>query len=506
MSDDQTSLVHCIIPDPKRQRLLLIDVEGRADLPTLERDRLGWFAMDVEAIGPRLKDAVGLDVTVLRDLGSKGHLHWCEVEVHGGSPSHGQWVPIERLPALPQVHETVVNTWLKELAGAHVPPMRPPWERPGWYGQAVSWIHDQMEDLKLERSGPVQQFKGAWSWSCILVVPTSAGKLFFKACYDKPPGEVALILALQPRWAQCLPRLLAADERGWMLMENFEGELIEEMSPERWGAAAGRFAQLQIDCAGDAADWLAMGCPDRRPERLPSLLDKVLDDEELLLSEPNPLTTTNLKRLRDLQPLLQQLCEHLAVSPVPSTLHNQDFRSGNLVAIGRDFLFYDWGDTVLSHPFFSVQRMLDYVSGQEGVPRWHWQMRHRADRLRRTIRDSYLSQWESLASRRQLREDFVLSRQLNPLYQAVRWYHEIQYVEVESPWGRLMRHQPGSPCVISSRSARLCSGPPPRCRASPPGHTPQQIHNLPTSACPPRSLTRNGSRRPPPAWRTQPTT
>lgn len=438
MTDDQTPLVHCIIPDAQRQRLLLTDVDGCADLPTLDRVQWGWFAMDVEAIGPRIRESFGLDVTVLRDLGSNDHRCWCEIEVHGGRLSCGRWVPIDRLPDLPEVHQAVVDPWLKEMAGAPVSPMRPPWERPGWYRQAESWIHQQLDDLGLKRTGPVEQFKGAWSWSCILTVPTTTGKLFFKASYDKPPGEVALILSLQPRWAQCLPQLLVTDERGWMLMEDFDGKPIEEMPHRRWGAAAGRFAHLQIDCAGEDADWLTLGCPDRRPERLPALLEKVLEDEELLLSEPKQLTMTEVRQLRRMQPMLTQLCEQLAASPIPNTLHNQDFRSGNLIAIGKEFLFYDWGDTVLSHPFFSVQRMLDYVSCQEGVPRWYWKMRHRGDQLRRTIRDAYLAEWEGRASRRQLREGFVLSRQLNPMYQAIRWHQEVQHVEVASPWGSAM--------------------------------------------------------------------
>ena len=370
MSDEQIPLLHCVIPDARRQRLLLVDdCEGAVGLPTLEGIPTGWFAMDVKGVGPLIHERFGLEATVLRDLGRDGQRRWCEIEVHGGRPSRGRWTPIGDLPVLPDAHRTIIDAWLAGRAAA-TSPRRPPWERRGWYRQAETWIHRQLDDLGFEGSGPVRQFKAAWSWSCLLVVPTTAGELFFKACYDKPPGEVALILALQPRWAQCLPRLLAADERGWMLMEDFGGEPIEDLPHARWGAAVQRFAQLQIDCAEDAGQWLDLGCPDRRPARLPSLLARVLDDEAVLRGEPDPLTAAEVKRLRHLQPKVAGLCDRLAGSPIPDSLHNQDFRSGNLIATGDEFLFYDWGDTVLSHPFFSVQRMLDYVSSPVGVPRW----------------------------------------------------------------------------------------------------------------------------------------
>lgn len=437
MSDEQGPFLHCIILDARRQRLLLVDVEGGCELPTLAGFQPGWFATEVHVVGRRIREEFGLDATVLRDLGRDGHRRWCEVEVHGGRPSCGRWAPIGCPPGLAEAHRRVVETWLAE-SDELVPPQRPAWERPGWYRQAEKWIHRQLRDLGLQSSGPVRQHKAAWSWSCLLVVPTTTGRLFFKASYDKPPGEVALILALQPRWAQCLPRLLAADERGWMLMEDFDGEPIEEMPGERWGAAAARLAQLQIDCAGEAKQWLDLGCPDRRTARLPSLLAQVLDDTEVLFSDPKPLTRTDVTRLRMLLPTIARLCERLAAGPIPDTLHNQDFRSGNLIAIGFDFLFYDWGDTVLSHPFFSVQRMLDYVPCPGSAPRWHWRMAHRGDQLRRTIRDAYLAAWTGTASRRCLREAFVLSRQLNVAYQVIRWYQEIRHVEVESQWGRVM--------------------------------------------------------------------
>ncbi|HJP33814.1 MAG TPA: hypothetical protein QGF95_24950 [Candidatus Latescibacteria bacterium] len=432
---------HCVIPDGPRRRLLLEDCDDGRRLPTLAWTLDGWSAMAVKEIGLRIGGRFGLDVTVLRDLGQSGQRYWCEVEVHGGEPTRGHWVPISELVDLTRLAEadrTVLESWLREASGAPAPPTRSPWERPGWHAEAVVWIREQLADLGLQANGPIRQFKAAWSWSCLLEVPTTSGQLFFKAVYDKPPGEVDLILALQPRWAQCLPRLLAADERGWMLMENFDGEPIEKMAPERWVAAASRFGQLQMDCAVAVDEWLGMGCPDRRLCRLPALFAEVLADEDILLSDPEPLTAAEMAGLRTLQPVVGELCAKLSTYDIPESLHHQDFRSGNLIAIGDEALFYDWGDTVVSHPFLSLQRMLDFVDRPRGVPHWDWEMKHRGDRLCRAIRDAYLKEWTCLESPRRLTEVHILSRQLNVAYQAIRWHQEIPHVELDSGWGRVM--------------------------------------------------------------------
>ena len=56
----------------------------------------------------------------------------------------------------------------------------------------------------------------------------------------------------------------------------------------------------------------------------------------------------------------------LAASGVPASLVQQDFRHGNLTVVppagararAPRFVFYDWANTVVSHPFFSGTRLL----------------------------------------------------------------------------------------------------------------------------------------------------
>ena len=135
----------------------------------------------------------------------------------------------------------------------------------------------------------------------------------------------------------------------------------------RWPGALRLFGRLQRECSADLPVWLGIGCPDRRMDNLVSRLEPLLSDPLLAQADPPyRLGDDDLKRLRaDRERLAQELLE-LGESPIPASIVQQDFRDGNVAVRGRDYLFYDWSDTVVSHPFFSACRFLEYVESGGG--------------------------------------------------------------------------------------------------------------------------------------------
>jgi hypothetical protein len=133
---------------------------------------------------------------------------------------------------------------------------------------------------------------------------------------------------------------------------------------------------------------------------------------------------------------------------VPDSLVQQDFRDGNVAVVeagaapggGYRFVFYDWGDAVVGHPFFCGVRMQDYlrrpyatrVRGPSGVPA---PVVFSAAAHRRYVRDAYLEPWTVFAPATELRATFRLTRRLNPLWQTLRWWLERRFYEDTSPWG-----------------------------------------------------------------------
>ena len=417
--------------------LLVLDDDRYAPIRLTFEKTAGWFVHAGPYVAERFRNERNLKVTLLRHLHSRyeedRETHLCEIEVHSPEfelPLDAFWFTRQQLEDLDLVGDSQ-RPFLSALLiedDTGTPESRPPWERKGWYQEAVDWI-----DANVARTGDVVQIKAAWSCSSILRIPVGDESLYFKANYDKPPGEVALTSALASRWPRNFPKIVASDAgKGWMLMEDFGDDRLISRPDEDWGKAAACLAKIQLACSKELDRWLDLGCPIMGPHEIPGLLREVAD-----FSKPN-LEPDEYTRYMDDLPTWDSWWTELFEMGIPLSLHQQDFREGNLIASGDTFTFYDWADTVVSHPFFSIQRMLDYIARPDTEKGWDGNLTHPEDSKRRSIRDAYLSCWTEVGDPEQLLAAFVLSRRLNISYQALRWYLESQCLEHDCPWGMHM--------------------------------------------------------------------
>jgi hypothetical protein len=167
---------------------------------------------------------------------------------------------------------------------------------------------------------------------------------------------------------------------------------------------------------------------------IPELWRQMLADTSALTQPANGLEQPELDQLQAMTPRVQTMWSRLDEVAISPSIHLQDFRGLNIAVVGDNYLYFDWGDCVIAHPFLSVHRMLDFLTPPEGIKSWDGQFDHPDDDLRRRIRDAYLDPWTAYGSLPQLRELFVLSRYLNGIYQPIRFYLETAYLEPGCPW------------------------------------------------------------------------
>src|SRR5258708_3856086 len=155
-----------------------------------------------------------------------------------------------------------------------VPAERAPWARLRWYAMAALWVREQLERLGYREIGPVEQLH-ARVWSTVLRVPTEAGLVYFKAVaaplYAFEPDVTRALADLLPA---NLPRVLAVGQgRPWMLLADsgtsLRGALQTSGDTAAYEAMLLHFAQLQMATVPHVDRFVALGCPDRRLERLP---------------------------------------------------------------------------------------------------------------------------------------------------------------------------------------------------------------------------------------------
>jgi hypothetical protein len=190
-------------------------------------------------------------------------------------------------------------------------------------------------------------------------VPLRDGSLaWLKLCAPVQAFEPRLTAALHRRWPDRIVEVLAYDEeRAWLLLAD-GGTPVGAFGnvEDAWAAALPLYAELQRGEEPHVAEHIAGGVTDRRLAVLPALYDDMLAREL-------PLEPEEIDALRRIAPAFADRCAALS-GAVPETLDHSDLHIGNVYARDGRILFLDWGDTVVSHPFFSLARADDVWDDQ----------------------------------------------------------------------------------------------------------------------------------------------
>ena len=255
------------------------------------------------------------------------------------------------------------------------------WTDPAWLGEATAWI-----DEHARRTGEIEQ-PHVRPWSTALRVPTSDGTLWFKANMPALTHEAAVVELLAGRAPTLVPGLVAVDhERGWMLMrdggEQLRKQIERERNLERWLEVLPLYAELQLAAMPDAEQFIARGVPDRRLATLPQQYESLLERVE---GRADPEVVA---RATD-------LCEQLASVGIAETIQHDDLHDAQVLTRDGAYVFFDWGDSCVAHPFFSMSVPL------EGVIRWGLDDIENSVDLQ-PFRDAYLEPFTALAPKRDL--------------------------------------------------------------------------------------------------------
>jgi Phosphotransferase enzyme family len=358
-------VIDVIIPHPSAPRVLLLAEGEWWSLPRVSIDDL--WAVDVGQICHELRRTLGIATTVLR-LASKRsddeqrHVVMTYVlENRAPSwqpPPHGRWVGRGELGALAQPEQrALLDT---ELAGAEsglIPELRAPWCRSGWLDAATVWIADQLAANGTPLIGEVDQVAN-WSLSCVLRGHTAAGAVYFKAAATLPlfVNEPVIMAALARRYPEHIPTPLRLDpQRRWMLLPDLGRPIGYDASLVARQELLRSLGALQRACAAAEDELLKLGCHDRRLERLSAQAATLAADAAAL----SGLIDAESAQFRESLPRLQAMCAALAACGIPHTLVHGDLHLHNVAVNAGRYLFFDWTDACVSHPFFDLISVFD---------------------------------------------------------------------------------------------------------------------------------------------------
>lgn len=426
---------YCIIPHPTELRALVLAGEEGWSLPNFVPYE-HHFGM-VGHINQSMREQLGLHVTTLRccyeDYCSETNIgcRVYEMENHCLDwilPAHGCWLKPNELDCvvIPKLRQAL-NSWFAEIQSGLIPENRVPWAKSGWFNQSSYWIHHQLDVLGLSATTPIEQVKSQ-TRSCLLRVEAAIGTVYLKAASGIFAREATFTDFLAQLYPDCLPQLVAVDtKQQWMLMREFKGQdLGKTADVSRWEAALRLYAEIQIQMVDKVDQLLEIGFPDRRISQLTQKIESLLTDEAaLLLPQDAPfLSQSDLERLRALIPQLLSWCEGLETGGLPQTLTHGDFYCQNVIDAQDCYIYFDWSDSAVSHPFFDAAFFLfDIAQELPGV----------AD-VQVRLRNAYLEPWTVRLPMQQLTSLFQIALPLAALHHAVVSYEIIQNLEPAHRW------------------------------------------------------------------------
>jgi hypothetical protein len=304
----------------------------------------------------------------------------------------------------------------------------PEWTDADFLREARTWIDDRLAERGASVSGEIDQPHIVW-WSTAMRVPTTEGIVWFKAGRRSQQFEAGLMPLLVSVRPGQMAELVAADpERGWLLTRDAGVRLREHASGAEqlrcWEKLLPEYAELQLQLTPRAAELIDLGVADMKIASLAEEAQAMADDREMLCSAPEDSLSDEEYAAFATQGMaeLRTLCHELAERGIPDTLQHDDLHDGNVFVRDDQFVFFDWGDACVTHPFHTLVVTLRALAYKQGLTPG-------APELLR-LRDAYLESWTDHASHGELVATADLARRTGTIQRALAWY---QFVRLMPP-------------------------------------------------------------------------
>jgi len=312
------------------------------------------------------------------------------------------------------------------------------WSSPAWLAEAGAWLDERLAEAGLQRTGAVEQAHLA-PWSTVLCAPTTGGRVWLKAEGPGQEFEVGLYELLSTLAPAGILTPIATDAgRAWVLLPDGGQALAERLEGDAlaraWADALPVYAALQRAGAPHARRLLELGVSDMRAASIPGRFEQALEVVRgYVEAHGDDEDRAALERAAALGPQVAAWSRELAGAPGGVTIDHNDLHAGNVLLRDGQATFFDWGDSVVAHPFSSMLVTLTVLQRRDlgGC--------ELDDPRLLAVRDAYLEAFADLAPHAELVETLELACRLAKIGRAVTWewvIRSLRPADVAEEWRR----------------------------------------------------------------------
>lgn len=228
--------------------------------------------------------------------------------------------------------------------------------------QLTEWTNKFLLANRYQLLGSLEEVQ-ITAWSSVRRILTTNGYIYLKKIPNLLSSEPFIIELLHNQFHECVPIIIAVnDELNCFLMKD-AGQPFYLLTDNKLRLnlireTISKYKYIQNKCTSLTSQFINMGIPDWRLEHLPHLYHQLILQENLLIEDG--MSINDIKRLSELINKCMALCDQLSKFSIPETLDHCDLHGGNVLINEKTnaVTIIDWGETVITHPFFSLTAFL----------------------------------------------------------------------------------------------------------------------------------------------------
>jgi hypothetical protein len=209
-------------------------------------------------------------------------------------------------------------------------------------------------------------------WSSVVRINTGNELFYLKTTPALIALESKIIQFLHDQFHAPVPTVIANNPELHCFLMKDAGTSLRSVLKKKFETdllckAIEQFTALQITVADHVDDFINIGVPDWRLNKLPDLYRQAILQKDLLMDDG--LSESEINELEGLLSKITDLCEKLSGYTIKETIVQPDFNDNNTLIDDQSnaITITDLGEICISHPFFSLLNCLHVIKKHHGL-------------------------------------------------------------------------------------------------------------------------------------------